>query len=565
MPLHGRPTSAPQQSRPTSSSGRAPLAQVLVPSSSQQIYAPAWSSQQQPGNAEDWSRYSGGAGAGATAPSSLSAGAHALPRAVAALRASISAGGRQQPGLLASDGRPGSAPDARQLLAAAAGASRLAGRPVRGGLSGISSVGGRPAALSLLQEMEARPHAPGCVPAPTGLRRHVEPAPSTAGVQEAAHGTSSGELPAGTRPASAAGWATALPPPPSSSILVVPPSGAGGPAPVAGQLAAPPSRELPLGTAELDQALGALAQLGGRMAGVEARCTSVHEGLGSVQASLAQQGRRLEDVGNACKEVQAGVAKLTEAVVGVSATLERLLAKQPAAAAAAAPAVGYAVLSGPAQRPHSGGRAAAAAPRPRSVSPCPSAAAGAVPLPRQPQTSSGSGGSKRTGTGAAPPASGVKKHPGGRRTRLLQQAASMPGQQLLRFGPAVPLGAALAAAAQPQPRVTPGAPAVDAAAAATTDAAVMMSPFGDLRALVPGIGSQPDPSRSCGGRRGALRSWRDSLDTGGSSSCQEGGGGEEEDEEAISRQLAARLASHRSKRLRRMLASGPSTTQPLGC
>ncbi|KIZ01537.1 hypothetical protein MNEG_6426 [Monoraphidium neglectum] len=222
------------------------------------------------------------------------------------------------------------------------------------------------------------------------------------------------------------------------------------------------------------------------------------------------------------------------------------------------------------------------------------------------------GGSGGKGVQPAPPAAGegsgggghpvsAKKRPGGRGARLLQQAASMPGQRLLCFLPAAaPAAAAAAAATTPLPRgprdaptgmnseirevlrtiqqmpqtQSAGAPSrkrgsPDASAFITASAAAAhLSPCGGAAALH--FSSDRRASFSGGKGAGCGRGGDGSDDKyrviGGARGCcsgdEEDEEEEEEDEETIERRLAARIASHRSKRLRRLMGAVPAASQP---
>jgi hypothetical protein len=387
---------------------------------------------------------------------------------------------------------------------------------------------------------------------------------------------------------------------------------------------------------------------------IEERCARLADGVSDIQTALARQLARLEGVGGACDGVQASVERLVGAVASIGESMQQLLLRREEGRKAAPPpwrgaydcvdaacqtaniwgsggsppaALPRTVVATP---PSASGRGAGMAPaarlpravggagapvgntltmtlRTRSPSPAPSR----TPSGSQRQQVSG-GGSGGKGVQPAPPAAGegsgggghpvsAKKRPGGRGARLLQQAASMPGQRLLCFLPAAaPAAAAAAAATTPLPRgprdaptgmnsdirevlrtiqqmpqtQSAGAPSrkrgsPDASAFITASAAAAhLSPCGGAAALH--FSSDRRASFSGGKGAGCGRGGDGSDDKyrviGGARGCcsgdEEDEEEEEEDEETIERRLAARIASHRSKRLRRLMGAVPAASQP---
>ncbi|GBF97374.1 hypothetical protein Rsub_11021 [Raphidocelis subcapitata] len=546
--MHGRPSTAPQPHAGIGA-GAGALRQSLAPVSSQQTYAPMWGSQPQ----DDWC---GGGGGGGAAVAAAMAPAPALPRSVAALRRSGSGGQLRAPG--DGLGRPGSAPDARELAAAAAG--RLTGGSAALGFQPHAPQGlgsGAQQRGSLLQDIETRPAPAGGPAAARALHQQqpcgaaVQAGPATAGLGDGAAGRG-GELVRG--------------------VLLAAPGGA------------------------------VLASLEGRLDSVHERCSAVQDGVAALREQLERQARSLDGVGGACADARAGVERLAAAVAGVGERIEVLLARQEAAAGggggsqrrrAAAAALDAACQTSPgalqggaAHALHAGAAAPASgshgcvARRSSSPSEGPPAAAApptqpprAAPASQGPQASSGSGKpSQQSGTAA-------KKRAGGRTARLLQQAASMPGQQLLRF-PSGASGAAAPAQAAPAPAapatsqrqlMTPlGEPQRPRAAAprgrrAPSATPEPCAPVSAAAAALVGLQTEPHPAAPppppawAPARSSPPVFGGGSGDTGGSGRGSSSGDEDEDeggegDEERIAQQLAARVASHRSKRLRRALS-----------
>lgn len=513
--MHGRPSTAPQPLA-ASSMGAAALRQSHAPMSSQQTYAPAWGSQPQ----DDWC--GGGGGLPVVAP------APALPRSVSALRRSGISGGQLSDGF----GRPGSAPDACELAAAAASGLTRGGASL--GFQQNASSGG--AQRSLLKDIEARP-APASGPASRALLQH--PHALSAAARSA---------PADPSPSDGAGH----------GALVAPNSAA------------------------------ALASLEGRLDSMHERCAAVHDGVAALRKHLEQQASNLQTVSGACEEARDGVGRLAAAVAGVGERIEALFARQEGGSGVGADRRSVATACNAACQTSPGLLLGGAAPHARAPMPAsgsqgrvtrrsssPSAGPSttgqapstATALPRAsqgPLASSGSGkpGSQQVGTA-------TKKRAGGRTARLLQQAASMPGQQLLRFtsGPAgappAPPEPARPAASHQQlagldARQQPGSAEPRTQARIATP-----EPFGAAAAAaLVGLQTGPQPAAtppptSATARSGSPRAFGGGGGDAGGSGRGSSSGDEDEDEgdeERIAHQLAARVASHRSKRLRRALS-----------
>lgn len=633
--LHlGRPTSAPQMAAPTSS---------------QQTYAPTWSSQ--PG--DDWH-----------------AAPPALPRAVSALRGSTGTGttGYQQ-GL--SDVRPGSAPDPRHL-SAAGGA----------GLLGNGGAAERRATLpaSLYQDVEDRS-------AQLDLRRLQQAQKASNHTSQHARTTSSLIRRIGSTSAGAGGMHPDPPVIPEGSQLGLPPLHAEDEQAIAamrqleGRMGAIEDKCGKAGEG-LAEVRGALAQQMQRLEDVGASCHDVHATMGRLAAAVEGMGAQLEQLLELQQQLQVPVAPMFAAITTTTTgcqTDERLwtsaanggsppeaprgayvatatraggrqsmtssaqraspasdpLSQQaPGPHARHPPSSGAAMAAGRASGAGAGGGVPAAVASTliplctRSPSPAPSSQ-------RQPTGSGSKGASRGTAAGAEPaagskgapaagPPSATKKRPGGRSARLLQQAASMPGQQLLRFGPADPpaarvsnaggsgrqgstgvlvlesqqpqqkqqqgaaacnppsssIGAPSRKRSSPDPATSAGLPAPTAAQAAalgctpacavgtrsagrgTQRATPTTAPHADSVSRLPSARVAAAAGDGSGGRSSSDASDEDEGRGGRSSSSgaeeEEG----EEDEEVIARQLAARLASHRSKRLRQMMTQVPPASQP---
>jgi hypothetical protein len=428
----------------------------------------------------------------------LAAPVPALPRSVAALRNSGGGGGGG--GGVHAAGRPSSAPDARQVAAAAAagGASLMGGHVSKPAM---------PSRSSLLRDVEnQRPRSSG------GARQQ----------QQQPH---------------------AIAPNPAQQ-LQQPPCGAPADAAEAAQWRS--------------EVTAALEQLGGQVKIIMDGFTKLEDEVGRAHGAVLKHAQQLEGMQQAAgREVTSGVSRLVDAAVaGIHAKLQLLLDRQQAAGSPPPPGP-PAAPGGSAGRPVSAGGTSV----PRGCSPS--------PVPSQATPSAGRSQGKSNGAVAAAGGSAggkvgapsaAKKRAGGRSARLLQQAASMPGQQQLRF--------AAAAAPQLQPQPQAASAPVDEDMAAWPDAVLEPEPLTQLTSGGPT--PKPATTRSAG-QIDAAPSPPHRVSSGIMTTAGDGGSGaseeeegEEEDEQQIERQLVARLASHRSKRLRRAMAAVPAASQPRG-
>ncbi|KAI8474852.1 MAG: hypothetical protein J3K34DRAFT_490906 [Monoraphidium minutum] len=585
----GRPSSAPQH--------------LQVPSSSQQTYAPTWS-QSQP--TDDWY----------AAPQQP-----ALPMAVAALRAGGAMGRRQ--GGDGRPGSAPDASQLAAAAAAARGGSLLGGgggalaeRRGGGAAAALAAAG----AHSLLQDADAgrdlprrpalsagRLEAPDAAALAPQRARGAAPAGGAALDAEAAAALGAGLSQLGARMgALEERWAKL----------------ADGVGEVQGALALHLAR-LDGVSAACGEVRASVERLAGAVAGVSDGLQLLGRQQQEERTAREELVRRAAEAAAAAAAAPPPWRGAYDGADAACQTGGRLWACGGAGGppAAVAPAAAPAAPCGRATAGGAGGRQGGAAPAQRP----PSTAAGAAgakgtgmtlrtrsPSPGPSHTHSGSqkrpasgGGSKGAKAGAAAkaapsaaPPSGAKKAAGGRGARALQQAAGMRGQQLLCF-PKAPAPAAAAAMSAPLPRAGSQPPlkaplmsqhreplrplhgqaqpqqprALSAggrgkrsspeASSGPSAAAAHIALFGGAAAPPAGRGRQG--AGGCGwagGRRSSLGS--DDVSSGRGAALSSGDGDDDEgedDEEAIARQLAARLASHRSKRLRRSLGAAPSASQ----